>query len=114
MILAVRELLVVEVVHVCDEAPRVFVFTPHARVGANGRFHREEMLPQALALHMLRHERPGAVPRQQRLRHAMLLHVPSSIIVNARAITMRAFSVTRYGPSAAGSTSATSATSVPA
>ena len=64
MVLAIGILLVVEVVDERDEAPRVFVLAPHPRVAAHRGLDGQQMLAQALALHVLGHERPRALARR--------------------------------------------------
>jgi hypothetical protein len=64
MVLAIRKLLVIEIVDERDKPPRVFVLAVQPRVAAHGRFDRQQVLSQTLALHMLGDECPGAIACQ--------------------------------------------------
>ena len=63
MVLLVGIALVVEVVQQRDDAPVVFVLAELPRVAAHRGFDRQHVLPQALALRVLGHQRPGVVSR---------------------------------------------------
>ena len=59
MVLRIGIALVVEVVQQRDGAPVVFVLAELPRVAAHRGLDAEHVLPQALALRVLGHQRPG-------------------------------------------------------
>src|SRR6478752_1334539 len=60
-----RKPLVVEIVQQANDTPVVFISSGEAGVTANRGFHRERMLPQAVARGPLRQQRPRLVTVQR-------------------------------------------------